>query len=64
MKRYKIIDSTDDHFIGQTFERNLDDPIILDNVEFHYNKIQDLGHGLYRYSNSNYIVLFKEMIDG
>lgn len=61
--KFKVIDTTDDKFIGNVLEREVDDPILLNDKEFKYQKIQNLGHNLYRYSNSNYVVLVKEIVN-
>jgi len=56
----KIVETTDGKYIGLIFDDTK--PFISpDGIEFKVDKIQDLGGGLVRYSNSNYIVLSKEV---
>jgi hypothetical protein len=55
----QIIETTDKKYIGLVFDDQ--DPFIsLDGILFTPTKIQDLGNGIIRYSNSHYIVTTKE----
>jgi len=51
----RIIATTDNQFIGTDFDDTK--PIILDGFDFVPTKKIDLGGGLIRYSNSNYVIL-------
>jgi hypothetical protein len=56
----RIVETTDNKYIGLVFED--DEPLTLispDGITFIPDKIQDLGDGLVRYSNSNYVLLAK-----
>jgi len=56
----RIIETTDGKYVGLVFDDTK--PFISpDGIEFKVDKIQDLGGGLVRYSNSNYIVLSKRI---
>ena len=56
----RIIETTDGKYIGVVFDE--DKPICFgDVVQFNYDKVQDLGNGFVRYSNSNYVILTKEV---
>jgi hypothetical protein len=55
----RIIETTDDKFIGQFFD---DESFTLsDGSDFKYTLVQHLDSGLIRYSNSNYVVLTEEI---
>jgi len=51
----RIIETTDNRFIGTEFDDRK--PIVLDGFVFDSTQKQDLGGGLIRYSNSNYVIL-------
>jgi len=51
----RIIETTDKRFIGIVFDDTK--PIILDGFNFVPTEKLDLGSGLIRYSNSNYVIL-------
>jgi len=51
----RIIETTDKRFIGTVFDDTK--PIILDGFDFVPTKKLDLGGGLIRYSNINYVIL-------
>ena len=56
----RIIETTDGKYIGVVFDET--QPIYKeDGVLFDVTKVQNLGSGYYRYSNSNYIILTKEV---
>jgi len=56
----QIIETTDKKYIGLVFDDK--DPFISpDGILFIPTKIQDLGNGIIRYSNSHYIVTTKEV---
>ena len=56
----QIIETTDKKYIGLVFDDQ--DPFISpDGILFIPTKIQDLGNGIIRYSNSHYIVTTKEV---
>ncbi len=56
----KIIETTDNKYVGLRFDDTK--PFVSpDGVPFEVEKIQDLGKGLVRYSNSHYVVLTKEV---
>jgi hypothetical protein len=54
----RIIETTDNKFIGDTFDCEAN--CLIDGSPFKPTQTQDLGGGLVRYSNSNYVVLTKE----
>ena len=54
----RIIETTDGKFIGDAFD--CDALCLTDGSDFRPTNTQDLGAGLTRYSNSNYVVLTKE----
>jgi hypothetical protein len=55
----QIIETTDKKYIGLVFDDQY--PFISpDGIIFTPTKIQDLGNGITRYSNSHYIVTTKE----
>jgi len=56
----QIIETTDGKYIGLTFE-NIDDLELPDGCTFKAVKEQRLSGGLRRYSNTNYIILSKEI---
>ncbi len=59
----QIIETTDGKYIGLIADT--DKPMISpDGIEFHPAKVQDLGNGLYRFSNSNYIIEAKDITNG
>jgi hypothetical protein len=51
----RIIETTDDRFIGQVFDETK--PVKLGGVLFIIDKVQKFGNGFIQYSNSNYVVL-------
>ena len=56
----RIIETTDGKYIGKVFDENK--PICFDDVvQFDTDKVQDLGNGFVRYSNSSYVILTKEV---
>lgn len=55
----QIIESTDGKFLGHTFDPT--QPIMLNGAEFVPDKVVDLGGGITRYANSNYIIDTKEV---
>jgi len=57
MKR-RVVETTDGKYIGLVFDdtKPLKSP---DGITFHPTKVQDLGGGYVRYSNSNFSVLAK-----
>jgi len=56
----QIIETTDKKYIGLVFDDQ--DPFISpDGTLFTPTKIQDLGNGIIRYSNSHYVVTTKEV---
>ena len=56
----KVVATTDDKYVGETYDTDL--PLTgSDGITFHPTKIQNLGDNLYRFSNSNYVVLAKEV---
>jgi len=56
----QIIETTDKKYIGLVFD-DQDHFISPDGILFTPTKIQDLGNGIIRYSNSHYIVTAKEV---
>lgn len=60
--KVRIINTTDGKYIGLVFdtEKALTAP---DGITFHPTKVQTLGEGMYRYSNSNYVAEVKEVIE-
>lgn len=56
----QIIETTDGKYIGLTFE-NIDDLELPDGCTFKSAKEQQLSGGLVRYSNTNYVLLTKEI---
>jgi len=59
----QIIETTDDKYIGLIADT--DRPMVSpDGITFHPTKVQDLGNGLYRFSNSNYIIEAKDITHG
>jgi hypothetical protein len=54
----RIIETTDGKFIGDAFDDEVD--FFTDGSDFRPTNTQDLGAGLVRYSNSNYVILTKE----
>jgi len=54
----QVTETTDNKYIGFVFDD--DQPIVYpDGSSINYDAIQDLGGGLVRYSNSNYVMLTK-----
>lgn len=59
----RVIETTDGKYLGLEFDDTK--PIITpDGITFEPTKVQDLGNGLIRYSNSNYVVLTKAVKNG
>ena len=59
----QIVETTDGKYLGFIFDDTK--PLVSsDGISFHPTVVQDLGNGFIRYSNSNYIVLTKEVTDG
>lgn len=59
----KIVETTDGKYLGIVFDDR--DPFISpDGITFRPDKIQDIGNGYLRYSNSHYSVLTKEVTSG
>jgi hypothetical protein len=54
----RIVETTDGKFIGHTFD--CEAHCLSDGSDFVPTHTQDLGGGLVRYSNSNYVILTKE----
>ena len=54
----RIIETTDNKFLGDPFDFKINK--LTDGSDFRPTNIQDLGEGIIRYSNSNYVVLTKE----
>jgi hypothetical protein len=54
----RIIETTDGKFIGDAFDCEAN--CLADGSDFRPTNTQDLGAGLVRYSNSNYVILTKE----
>ena len=50
----QIIETTDGKFIGLEFEEA--DGVLLDGVPFHPDKVTEVGDGIVRYANSNYVI--------
>ena len=56
----QVIASTDRKYIGLVVDT--DNPFISpDGIKFNPTKVQALGNGVYRYSNSNYVIEVKEI---
>lgn len=55
-----IIETTDGKYIGLQFE-NIEDLELPDGCTFKAAKVQEVSGGLTRYSNTNYIILTKEI---
>ena len=56
----KIIETTDGKYIGKVFDET--EPICLDSgVQLDITKVQNLNNGYFRYSNSSYVILTKEV---
>ncbi len=59
----RIVETTDGKYLGLKFDGTK--PFISpDGITFHPTKIQNLGNGYTRYSNSHYVILTKEIING
>lgn len=59
----QVINTTDGKYIGE--KADVSKPITSpDGINFVPTKVQDLGGGYYRYSNSNYVIECKEVLDG
>lgn len=59
----QVIETTDGKYVGLRFDDTK--PFVSpEGIAFHPTKVQDLGGGLVRYSNSNYVVSAKEVKDG
>ena len=59
----QIISTTDGKYIGE--KADVSKPIVSpDGINFAPTKVQDLGGGYYRYSNSSYVIDCKEVLDG
>ena len=56
---YQIIETTDRKYIGLTFSK-IEDLKLPDGYIFKAVKVQDLGYGITRYSNTNYSIATKE----
>jgi hypothetical protein len=56
----RIKETTDNKYIGITFD-DAEPFITPDGITFQPTKIQNLGDGYVRYSNSNYVILTKEI---
>ena len=62
MTKRRVIETTDGKYIGLVFDDQ--EPLITpDGITFHPTKIQDLGNGIVRFSNSNYVALTEEYKD-
>jgi len=58
MTMRRVVETTDGKYVGLVFDDTK--PFVSpDNISFHPTKVQDLGNGYVRYSNSNYVVLTK-----
>ncbi|RLA19248.1 MAG: hypothetical protein DRQ56_05805 [Gammaproteobacteria bacterium] len=56
----KILATTDGKYVGLSFDTEV--PMIApDGVTFHPTKIQNMGNGYFQFSNSNYVVLTKQV---
>mgnify|MGYP003656350757 CR=1 FL=1 len=64
--KLEVIKTTDNNFLGRTFDvpsinlTGVNIPVSTD-VVFSITKSEDLGGGIHRYSNSNYIVIVREV---
>ena len=59
----QVISTTDGKYIGE--KADVSKPIVSpDGVNFVPTKVQDLGGGYYRYSNSNYVIEVKAITNG
>jgi hypothetical protein len=54
----RITETTDGKFIGDDFD--CEAHYLSDGSDFRSTSTQDLGGGIVRYSNSNYVILTKE----
>ena len=57
--KYQIITTTDGQFVGKVFTEF--QQVVLNGAEFEPDKIVPLGDGVYRVSNSNYVIDVKEV---
>ena len=63
MTMRRVIETTDNKYVGLVFDDT--EPFKSpDGIMFHPTKVQDLGDGLMRYSNSNYVVLTQVVTNG
>lgn len=57
----EIVETTDNKYIGLVYDT--DKPLKSpDGITFNPTKIENVGDGYYRYSNSNYVLLAKEVV--
>jgi hypothetical protein len=57
----QIVETTDGKYLGLVFDDQQTSFIAPDGILFKPTKTQDLGDGVVRYSNSNYVVTTKEV---
>ena len=59
----RVISSTDKKYLGLVVDTNK--PLVSpDGITFNPTKVQSLGGGYYRYSNSNYVIDVKDINHG
>ena len=59
----RVISSTDKKYLGLVVDTNK--PLVSpDGITFNPTKVQSLGDGYYRYSNSNYVIDVKDINHG
>lgn len=60
----KVIKTTDDKFEGIVFPYNIDtlpSKVIVNDYKFENFKVLDIGNGMYKIYNYNYIVIVREV---
>lgn len=55
----QIIGSTDGKFIGRVFDP--EQPLVLNGVVFVADRVAQVSNGVFRFSNSNYVIDVKEI---
>ena len=55
----KIIDTTDNKYVGHEIDINAR-PILLGDTEFYPDKVVQIGEGIWRLYNTNYVIDVQE----
>ena len=55
----QIYETTDDKFIGHIFDGTI--PIVIGDITIPIESKEEISPGIYRFSNSNYVIYAKEI---